>query len=59
MGDRLFRIPEAGELLGLGKAQTYTWIKRGWIKTVKLPSGTQRIAESEIERIIKEAGKES
>jgi putative resolvase len=52
---RLHKPNEAAELLNVSRQTIWTWIKRGKIRAVKLPSGQYRIPDSEIVRILQGA----
>lgn len=53
--DKLLRIVEAAELLGITRSALYDWIQQGRIRPVKLPTGKYRIALSEIQRVMEQA----
>jgi excisionase family DNA binding protein len=55
--EKMFKPKEAAEILSLKKLTIYRWVKAGKIKAVRLPDGRLRIAESELERVIKPHGK--
>ena len=44
---------EAALVIGVSKATLYRWIKRGWIKYLRLPNGYIRITKDELENTIK------
>ena len=51
--EKLFKPSEAAAMLSLRKLTIYRWIKAGKIKAVRLPDGRLRIAESELEKVVK------
>ncbi len=51
--EKLLKPSEAAEILSLRKLTIYRWIKAGKIKAVRLPDGRLRVAESELEKIVK------
>ena len=51
--EKLFKPSEAAERLSLKKLTIYRWIKAGKIRAVRLPDGRLRIAESELEKVVK------
>jgi len=53
--DKLLKIPEAADLLGITSSALYLWIKNGRIKPLRLPTGKYRIPLSELNRVIAEA----
>jgi len=53
--DKLLRIVEAAELLGITRSALYDWIHQGRIRPVKLPTGKYRITLSEIQRVMEQA----
>ncbi len=53
--EKLLKIPEAADLLGITSSALYEWIKAGRIKPVRLPTGKLRIPLSELDRVIAEA----
>ncbi|MHA1605931.1 MAG: MerR family transcriptional regulator [Candidatus Freyarchaeota archaeon] len=40
------------ELLGVDRHTVAKWVKEGWIRAVRLPSGRYRIPESEVKKIL-------
>ena len=54
--EKLFKPSEAAEMFSLKKLTIYRWIKAGKIKAVRLPDGRLRIAESELEKVVKSEG---
>ncbi|MCD6360541.1 MAG: helix-turn-helix domain-containing protein [Armatimonadetes bacterium] len=51
---RLYRVSEVADILRVTKQTVYNWIRGGKIKAVRLPSGSLRIPESEVKRILSE-----
>ena len=51
--EKLYQPKEVAEMLSLKKLTIYRWIKAGKIKAVRLPNGRLRIAESELEKVVK------
>lgn len=54
--ERMLRSGEVARMLGVDRHTVVKWIKEGWIKAVKLPSGRYRIPESEVRRILEGGG---
>lgn len=50
--DKLYRLKEAANLLGVKSITIWRWCNDGKIAHVTLPSGQRRIPASEIERIL-------
>ena len=53
--DELYETKEAAELMGIGYATLYRWIKKGKLLPVRV-SGRTLIPKYEIERLSKESG---
>lgn len=51
--DRLLRVSEAGTLLGLSDGSVRHWLRMGYLREIKLPSGQRRISQSQVESIIR------
>ena len=54
--ERMLRSGEVARMLGVDRHTVVKWIKEGWIKAVRLPSGRYRIPESEVRRILEGGG---
>jgi len=54
--ERMLRSGEVARMLGVDRHTVDKWIKEGWIKAVRLPSGRYRIPESEVRRILEGGG---
>ena len=50
--ERLLKVKEAALILNVDRRTIWKWIKEGRIKAIRLPSGSYRIPESEVIRII-------
>lgn len=57
--DRLLPINKAAELLGVSKWLLYSYIRKGYIKTVHIDSGHLKIATSDIQDFIKRLRQDS
>jgi len=51
--EKLYKLDEAAQMLSLKRLTIYRWVRAGRIKAVRLPDGRLRIAESELEKVIK------
>ena len=51
--DKLLRVSEAGTLLGLSDGSVRVWLAKGYLREIKLPSGQRRIAQSQVEAIVR------
>lgn len=49
---RLYKLAQVSEMLGVSIPTLRTWERRGMIAFVRLPSGTVRITDREVERIM-------
>ena len=49
---RLYRLPEVAKILAVSVPTLRTWQAKGRLQVVRLPSGTLRVTEAELERII-------
>lgn len=52
MTDKLYRLPEAAEILQVNARTIKRWNEQGFIKLVELPGGHFRVPESELRRLI-------
>lgn len=52
--DKLLRISEVQERLRLSRWTVLSWIARGYLQAIVLPSGQYRIRSSEVNRILGE-----
>jgi len=50
--ERLYRLKEASEILGVHPRTIQRWDKKGIIRVVRTPNGRRRIPESEIKRLL-------
>jgi excisionase family DNA binding protein len=48
---KILRRGEAAERLGVHPNTLASWIKRGWVTGVKMPSGEVRFREDEVEAL--------
>jgi excisionase family DNA binding protein len=48
---KVLRRAEAAERLGLHPNTLASWLKRGWLKGVTLPSGETRFREDDVEAL--------
>jgi excisionase family DNA binding protein len=48
---KVLRRGEAAELLGIHPNTLAGWVKRGWLKGVKMPSGETRFREEDVENL--------
>jgi len=51
--EKLYKLDEAAQMLSLKRLTIYRWVRAGRIKAVRLPDGRLRIAESELEKVVK------
>ena len=51
--DKLLRVSEAGALLRLSDGSVRHWLRMGYLREIKLPSGQRRIAQSQVEAILR------
>ena len=51
--DRLYRLKEAAEILGVHPQTLQRWCREGKVRFVKTPGGVRRIPKSEIERLLR------
>jgi len=51
--EKLYTVKEFAEIIGVAQITARQWIQHGKIKSVKVV-GSRRIAQSEIDRIVKE-----
>jgi putative resolvase len=47
----VLRRAEAAERLGVHPNTLAGWVKRGWLKGVKMPSGETRFREEDVEKL--------
>jgi molybdopterin-binding protein len=52
MSDKLIRLPEAAERLGVSYATLKQWIYKGTLRTVQTAGGHHRISEAELARLL-------
>jgi len=50
---RLYRTGEVGELVGVTRQTVLSWVKRGWVKAIRVGKH-YRIAGSELKRFLNE-----
>jgi excisionase family DNA binding protein len=50
--DKLLKVSEVADQLGMCQNSIYSWIRKGLIGTIRTPSGGIRIRESELFRIM-------
>lgn len=55
MTEGLYTLPELGALLKVSVPTLRTWKARGLLHTVRLPGGTLRVRQEEVDRIMREA----
>jgi excisionase family DNA binding protein len=48
---KALRRAEAAERLGVHPNTLAGWVKRGWLKGIKMPSGETRFREDEVEEL--------
>ena len=48
----LLTVKQAAKELNMSKCSIYRWVKRGWIKYVRLPNGTIRIIRTSVNGIL-------
>jgi len=53
MKDKLLKVPQVAERLGVTRQTVYEYIKEGDIKSMELPTGITRIKESDLSNFIK------
>ena len=53
MRDKLLRLPEVAELLGVHVGTLRKWDNEGKLKAVRTPGGQRRYRLSDIEKVIK------
>ena len=51
MPETLYRANQVAEILNVTDATIRKWLKAGKLKGIKLPDGSHRIPQSEIDRI--------
>jgi excisionase family DNA binding protein len=49
--DRLLKIPEVAQLLGVSRAKTYQLVSRGDLESVRI-DGSRRVVESDLVRFV-------
>ena len=54
--EKLYKLDEAAQMLSLRRLTIYRWVRAGKIKAVRLPDGRLRIAESELQKVVKPNG---
>ena len=52
--ERLLRINETAEALGVGRSKIYEWISAGHLRAVEIGLRGKRVPSSEIDRFIEE-----
>ena len=50
--ERMLRSGEVAKILGVDRHTVVKWVKEGWIRAIRLPSGRYRIPESEVKKIL-------
>lgn len=51
--EKLYKLEEAADMLSLRRLTIYRWVRAGKLKAVRLPDGRLRIAESELDKVVK------
>ena len=51
--DRMLRAGEVCQMIGIHKVTLYRWIHTGILPATRLPSGEYRIAESDIDLLLR------
>lgn len=57
MTERLLKLKEVREILGISLSSIHRWDREGKIKVVRTPGGRRRIPESEVKRLLRLGGK--
>jgi excisionase family DNA binding protein len=57
-GRELLRIADVAKELGVGKSTPYDWVRNGSLKALRLPTGTLRIARSDLEQFVRRGAEE-
>ena len=53
-GSKLLRIKEAASIIGVSDQTLRAWVKQGYMKCLRLPSGERRFEMDEIRRVVEE-----
>lgn len=51
--ERWLKVQDVCEILNVSRWTVYRWIRQHKLRAIKLPGGTYRIPESEIDRLLK------